>query len=242
MNRSVTSLSKASKALPLLLACHLMLLPASCTQDTYEKGEGTYSLMRGDFAEGYVNTDRAMISITTDDGDLLPLKEPYKDQWITSADTTYRCMLYYNKVEGSNGQPMADVISMGPVPCPSIRRMADMRDEFRTDPVKFESAWMSRSMRYLNMSIQVKTGITDDTAAVQRLSIVADTLIRYADHSSSLYLLLHHNQGGVPEYYSTTAYVSLPVDSIPADTVHLTINSYDGLVHKQFVMHRPASK
>ena len=41
----------------------------ACTQDTYDKGEGAYSLMRGDFAEANVNGNREVVSITTDDGE-----------------------------------------------------------------------------------------------------------------------------------------------------------------------------
>lgn len=47
----------------------------SCTRDSYEKGEGKYSQMRGDFAEMHIDSDKKANAITTDDGDLLPLKE-----------------------------------------------------------------------------------------------------------------------------------------------------------------------
>ena len=81
---------------------------ASCTQDAYEKGEGTYSLMRGDFAEANVNSNREVTSITTDDGETLPLTTLATAQWISRPDTIYRCMLYYRRHSGSH------------VPTPSI--------------------------------------------------------------------------------------------------------------------------
>ena len=56
-----------------LLRLLVIILVASCTQDAYEKGEGAYSLMRGDFAEANVNSNREVTSITTDDGEILPL-------------------------------------------------------------------------------------------------------------------------------------------------------------------------
>ena len=97
----------------------------SCTQDSYEKGEGRYSQMRGDFAEMHINSDKKAVSITTDDGDLLPLKELYASQWIATPDTTYRCILYYNKVKGTDGKMQAEVISAGQVPCVLVKPLAE---------------------------------------------------------------------------------------------------------------------
>ena len=63
--------------LSLLFTFHFSFLTSSlltsCTQDAYEKGEGEYSLMRGDFAEANVNSNREVTSITTDEGETLPL-------------------------------------------------------------------------------------------------------------------------------------------------------------------------
>ena len=204
----------------------------SCTQDAYEKGEGEYSLMRGDFAEAYVNTAKEMESVTTDDGELLPLKVNKTAKWVTTADTTYRCMLYYNKVQDQSGQFLADAISIGQVPCPRIVPLPEFEKELKTDPVKFESMWLSRTGKYLNMSLQVMSGHTDDTTAVHQLSFVSDTLMTHADHSRTLHVRLHHDQHQVPAYYSVQAYVSLLVDSIQADSIHFTVNTYNGTVVK----------
>ena len=221
--------------LAMLLAAIFPLFTA-CTQDAYEKGEGEYSLMRGDFAEVHVNAAMEMESITTDDGDVLPLKEPLSLNWVTTADTTYRCLLYYNKVKDEAGRARADVLSVGLVPCPSIVSLSDFDKDLKTDPVKFESIWMSKSRKYLNMSLYVMTGHTDDTTAVHRLSFVSDTLMVHPDSTRTLHVLLHHDQNNVPAYYSTQIYVSLLVDSIPADSISLTVNSYNGLVQKQFFL------
>jgi hypothetical protein len=67
--------------------------------------------MRGDFAEMHIDSDKKANAITTDDGDLLPLKELFSSQWISTADTTYRCILYYNKVKGTDGKMSAEIIS-----------------------------------------------------------------------------------------------------------------------------------
>lgn len=210
----------------------------SCTQDAYDKGEGEYSLMRGDFAEATINGDKQIVSITTDDGDWLPLKENQTAKWIMTADTTYRCMLYYNKVKGSDGTSVADVLSIGEVPCPGIHPLSEFEKELKTDPVKFESIWMSKSGKYLNMSLQVMTGYTDDTTAVHQLAFVSDTLITHSNSTRTFHVSLHHDQNNVPEYYSTQAYISLLVDSIPADSIHFTVNTYDGPIIKTLYLRR----
>ena len=210
--------------LSLLFTIHCSLV-SSCSQDVYEKGEGKYSLMHGDFAEAVVNSNKQVTKIVTDDGDELSLTAPYTAKWLTKADTTYRCMLYYNKVDNK-----AEVISMGQVPCVGITRLSEFDKTLVTDPVKFESTWMSKTGSYLNMSILLKTGVTDDSTAAQSLAIVSDTLITCADNKQIRHLILHHDQGNVPQYYSTKVYLSIPTKNIDADSVRISINSYDGEV------------
>ena len=116
-----------------LFTVHFYLL--SCTQDTYDKGDGPYSLMRGDFVEAQVGTDKSIVSLTTDEGETLPLSQPYAAKWITRPDTVYRCMLYYNKVRDSKGQYVAEAISVGEVPCPTVINLAEMEMPMKTDPI-----------------------------------------------------------------------------------------------------------
>ena len=203
-------------------------LISSCTTDSYEKGDGKYSLMQGDFVEAKVNAQRQIVFFSTDDGDEFDLSEPYTDKWIKTADTLYRCMLYYNKVENKK----AELVSIGEVPCPRILTLAEFKKDLRTDPVKFESMWLSKSGKYLNLYLQLKTGVTDDTTAIQQLAFISDTLIVNPNQTTIRHITLHHDQNKVPEYYSTKAYVSLLTDSIAADSVRISINTYTGLVSK----------
>lgn len=226
-------------------AFSLLLTILSCSQDYYEKGEGKYSLMRGDFAEAQVDQAKQIVSILTDDGELLPLVKPETKKWTTTADTIYRCMLYYNKVENDQGGFSADVISIGQVPCPEVKLLKDFDKELRTDPVKFESIWLSRSGKYLNLFLQLKTGTTEDTSAVQSLAVICDTIIRKPAPSSvtsdsirNIHLTLHHDQGKVPEYYSTKVYLSIPTAALPADSVCLSMNTYNGPVVKTLSLRR----
>jgi hypothetical protein len=215
-----------------LLRLLVIILVASCTQDAYEKGEGTYSLMRGDFAEANVNSNREVTSITTDDGEILPLTSLATAQWISRPDTIYRCMLYYNKVKAADGKLAAEVISLGRVPCLYVKPLTNFEKTYKDDPVKFESIWNSKSGKYLNLHLQLKTGYTEDSTAVQKLDVVTDSLISYPNGRRTLSLLLYHDQGNVPEYYSTQAYVSIPTTDLAVDSIRLYINTYSGPVIK----------
>ena len=119
---------------------------------------------------------------------------------------------------------------MGQVPCANIALLSDFDKPLLTDPVKFESTWMSKTGKYLNLSLQLKTGVTDDSTAAQSLAIISDTLVKHADSKQIRHLILYHDQGNVPEYYSTKVYLSIPTNRIDADSVRISINSYDGEV------------
>jgi hypothetical protein len=205
--------------------CSLSAVLSSCTKDAYEKGEGKYSYMRGDFAEAVVNSSKQVTGIITDDGDEYTLTAPYTAKWVAKADTTYRCMLYYNKVDNK-----AEILSIGQVPCAAVIPLSKFDCRLVTDPVKFESTWMSKTGRYLNLSLLLKTGVTDDTTAIHDLAIVSDTIITHPDNKRIRHLILHHDQNNVPEYYSTQVYISIPTKRIDADSVRISINSYDGEV------------
>ena len=219
-----------------ILNSQLSILNCSCTQDTYDKGEGQYSYMRGDFVEAQVGADMNIVSLTTDDGETLPLAEPYAAKWITRPDTIYRCMLYYNKVRDEKGQYVAEPISVGEVPCPVVIPLAELEVAMKTDPVKFESAWMSKSGRYLNLSFSLMTGTRESEEAIHSLRIVQDTIMTSPNGIMTSYLRLYHDQGGVPEYYSTQAYASIIASEIPADSVCISINTYKGMVTKAFLL------
>ena len=217
------------------LTSHLLL---SCTQDTYDKGDGPYSLMRGDFAEVKVGTDKKIVSFTTDDGETLSLSQSYTAKWITRPDTVYRGMLYYNKVRDSKGQYVAEVISVGEVPCPMVIPLAEMEIPMKTDPVKFESAWLSKSGRYLNLSFSLMTGSVEEEEALHMLRVVQDEVTDHPDGTRTCHLCLYHDQAGVPEYYSVKAYASILTSQIPADSVCISINTYKGIVTKTFELRK----
>ena len=222
------------KYLLILFTIHYSLFIASCTQDAYDKGEGEYSLLRADFVEAHTNGQKQVDYVITDDGELLSVSEPFTAKWLTKADTLYRCALYYNKVKEDNGKYAADVVSAGQVPCPLVTPLSKLETSMRTDPVKFESAWMSKSGKYINLSLYLMTGSTTDKDAIQHLAIVQDTVMVNPDQTRTAYLRLYHDQGGIPEYYSTQVYTSILTKEIDADSVRISINTYKSPVVKMF--------
>ena len=179
-----------------------------------------------------LNSDKKAFSITTDDGDEFPLKEQFASQWIDTPDTTYRCILYYNKVKAADGKMLAEIVSAGQVPCAHVKSQEEFEGEVRTDPVKFESIWLSKSGKYVNLSLQLKVGQTDDETAKHQLGFLSDGLTVNPDGSRTLHVFLSHDQGNVPEYYTVQAYVSIPTSQLKADSVCFRVNTYSGIVEK----------
>ena len=208
-----------------LFTLYLSLL-VSCTTDAYDKGEGDYSLMRAEMADITVDYNKQAISATTDEGELLLFEKPFTTSWFGTPDTVYRAVLYYNKVE----ENLAKAVGTGNV---SVLRPHSIKD-MKTDPVRFESAWLSTNGRYLNASVYILLGDYANELLVQTIGMNSDTLILHENNKSTLHLTLYHDQGGMPEYYSQRCYLSVPLDSLDVDTVSLNIHTYDSLLTKKF--------
>ena len=102
-------------------------------------------------------------------------------------------------------------------------------ETLRTDPVGFESLWMSKNKSYINLSLLLKSCKTEADDALHALGIVSHGTTTDADRRRTLHLTLYHDQGGVPAYYTVQQYVSIPTQLLEeADTVELTLNTYNG--------------
>lgn len=198
----------------------------SCTTDAYDKGEGDYSLMRAEMADITVDHNKQALHATTDEGELLLFDKPFTASWFGTPDSVYRAVLYYNKVEGN----LAQAIGVGNV---SVLRPHPIKD-MKTDPVRFESAWLSTNGRYLNAGIYVLLGDFANELLVQTIGMNTDTLIQHDNGKRTAHLTLYHDQGNMPEYYSQRCYLSVTLDSLDVDTVRLNIHTYDSLLTKQF--------
>ena len=208
----------------------LSSLLSSCTEDNEDKGDGEYSYLRADFVEAHVGEDKRVDYVLTDDGDSLRTNPPFSVSWITTADTVYRAIFYYNLKEGE-----IDAYNLSQVLVPEIKSPERIAGGVKTDPVYVQSVWPARSGHYLNLRLRVMTGEFDDgKTPPQVFGCVRDTLVSHDDGSSTLHLQLFHNQNGQPEYYSREVYLSIPLTDVQADTV--VLNTYDGLYTKQMTI------
>lgn len=223
----------------LLLLFSLIVLLAACENDAYDAGDGALSYMRADFVEARTDASARFVSIVTDDDEHLVVLPSFACKWAERPDTVYRALFYYNKVEALDGSVCAQPVAASPVLTPKIRNSADVEEAPVADPVTLVSAWRSRNGKYINMELSIKTGNPDD----ENIKHVLGLLYEGADEKDTggrrINLLLTHNRMGLPEYYSVTAFVSIPVNDIPGglsggDEIFVRVNTYGGMVTKTF--------
>ena len=207
-----------------LLLLLIAAVAASCTQDAYEKGEGELSAMVAEMGDGYTASDKKVTRFVTDDGEQFSVSNPFSSNMMPKADTVYRAIFYYVK-DGEN----AEVKGLNKVSVVSLHKI----DDVKTDPVRMESVWIGKSKKYLNLSLYLMSGYTTDEKAVHKIGCNRDSLYQNADGTKTLRLTFYHDQAGVPEYYSQRIYVSIPIQTIGADSIWLNVNTYDGLFSKR---------
>ena len=212
------------------LSFSVALSLTACSIDAYDKGEGEYSLMTAEMSDVTVGSDKYVTAVETDLGEQLKLTKPVTVKWMEKGDTTYRALVYYNLQ--SDGR--AEAVSMKKVgvltPHKLKEKVGEQQVIMKTDPLYVESVWVSKNEKYVNMRLRLLTGASEDEEAVQTIGIIRDE-----ESNSHEKLVLYHDQGGQPEYYSTTAFVSIPLAEVIADTLTITVNTYDGSYSKTIV-------
>lgn len=196
----------------------------SCTNDNYDSGDGTYSYLRAEFVMTHIANDSTIDYAINDDNRRIDFKKSFKPRWTTTTDSLYRALLYYNdKPEGAEVIKLTQVYVLTPIDTSKVAK-------FVFDPVSFESSWISANENYLNFSFFIKMGKPDDEDAHHSIGILSET----PDESTCLFTL-YHDQGGVPEYYSTHVYASIPLtDEMRQKNLRLVVNTYGGPVIKDY--------
>ncbi len=205
-----------------------------CFKDeNYDSGDGKYSYIKADFVEAHTISAKEINYVKTDDGDSLVLSPHVSADWAAKSDSDYRALLYYyNNVDNNT----TTAYSISRVPVVAYHPLSDFK-EIHTDPVNFESAWVSTNSKYLNIGFYVKTGQQDASTNSQTISIINDGLVSKSDGTHELCLRMYHDQNGVPEYYSTKGYISIPIANLPKGyIIHLSINTYNGMITKDFTI------
>ena len=214
---------------PFLIITLSSFLFLSCETDRYEKGEGKYSLMQADMGELTIDGEKQAIAFTTDDGDSYTLTTPATAQWIQTADTTYRAVIYYNKVKEGQAESMAlsSVPTLTPVEHWHFK-------ELTQDPVGFESAWLAKNKKYINLGLLFKSGYVDDTIGRHLISVAQDTILVNADQTRTAYYRFLHGQNETPEYFTNRHYISILLPQELPDTACVSIVTYSGIVERRF--------
>ena len=247
-------------------------LLASCTTEQYDSGDGKLSYLRSDFVEACTDAQSRMSSFTTDEQLSLQVEGTPKVSWMTTPDSTYRALVYYEAPSSSSAPSPSSAIgpssalgsssASGPsisssssasftersaqnltsapvkvfivnnVLCPKIKRLQTSAPP-KTDPVSFVALWLSANRKYVNITFDVKTGSSGSDADGQSIGAVLTDMTRNADGTLTAHITFCHDQGNVPQYYSSRQYASLAVAQMQdADSASIVINSYKGKVVK----------
>ena len=203
---------------------------ASCTVEPYETGDTSLSYLMAEMVDMHV-VGREIKSIVTDSDERLAVSSSYLlPEKMEHRDTTYRMMLYYNK-EGNK-----------PIELKSLRRAhvvkaSDKQSSLtiHDDPVKLISVWKAQNSSYINMSLGLMVGNVENEDAVHKVGLVVNSVETIADGSKTYYLTLHHDQDSIPEYYTQTVYLSVPLKEYSAgDRIYIRMNTYSGWIEKIF--------
>ena len=211
-----------------------LLMLSACKNDSYESGDGQYSYLQADFVEAYTSAAKELVSARTDDGDMLLFSPHVFKEWASTPDSVYRSLLYYNKV---NDDRTTEVYSIVQIPVVKIHKLKGT-DEISTDSLFLKSAWISKNRKYLNLYFGIKTGVEDGNDNIQTLSVVYAPDVNNSNDSRNPYIKVVHKQNGVPEYYTSYGYISVPLNDFAlGTTIHLSVNTYDkGWITKDLVI------
>lgn len=211
----------------------LLFFCTSCSNTSYEEGDSKLSYLRTDFADATTDSQGRLSAATTDDGVSLTFTRPMQTSWSNAADSLCRVLLNYNMyANGADSnvvEPLAAKIVYTLQPAkPSVQTQA------ATDPVSLVSAWKSKNGNYVNLRLGLKTGKASGDDQRQSIGLALDSTVT-SDGSTTYCLRFLHSQGGVPEYYTTDAYVSIPIKQMTTGSkVRLSLNTYNGWVTREF--------
>lgn len=211
----------------------LLFFSTSCSNTSYEEGDSKLSYLRTDFADATTDSQGRLSAATTDDGVSLTFTRPMQTSWSNAADSLCRVLLNYNMYANGTDpnvvEPLAAKIVYTLQPAkPSVQTQA------ATDPVSLVSAWKSKNGNYVNLRLGLKTGKASGDDQRQSIGLALDSTVT-SDGSTTYCLRFLHSQGGVPEYYTTDAYVSIPIKQMTTGSkVRLSLNTYNGWVTREF--------
>ena len=116
-------------------------------------------------------------------------------------------------------------------------RLREEESDFRTPFFRDVDRIINYSSftRYSNKT-QVFSFLGNDN--IQTLSVVYAPDVNNSNDSRNPYIKVVHKQNGVPEYYTSYGYISVPLNDFAlGTTIHLSVNTYDkGWITKDLVI------
>lgn len=222
----------------LFMVIAFLITLTACTSESYDAGDGPNSYLTADLVLLHTSQDKSVRSALLDDGTTLQFSNPFAQDWLTRPDSVYRALLYYDKTVAASDAAASNPTATSIVRARSVRPVSVLRPveaedmkTLRTDPVGFESIWLSKNGSYINLSLLLKSGKAEGDEALHTLGIVSNGTTTDADGRRTLHLTLYHDQGGVPAYYTVQHYLSIDTRSLAgADAVEIAVNTYSGIV------------
>ena len=229
----VSSATLAALASLATLACL-----TACTTEGYDTGDGKYSYLRTDFAVASTDAQGHMDKFVADNGTLWHVSGTPQVSWMSVPDSSYRALVYYNLPAGykagassGNGGNSVSVVNVVKVFTLNPKRADKTQD--KTDPVTFDAMWLSDNGKYINLMFDIKTGNSNGESNGQSIGVSFAGYTSHSDDTITANLTFCHDQGNVPQYYSSRIYASIPVGELAvADFVSVAINTYNGNVTK----------
>lgn len=222
---------------------------SACTSEGYDTGDGALSYLTAEFVDAATDKEASFRTAETDGGVMLTLTPAIKADWASTADSTYRALLYYKVEKGAPQPGEASLVGEARAMPVSIQRVlvprvADQRNAAKplpADPLTIETAWTSKNGRYINLGIILKTGTADGKTSAQSIGVAYTGAAMKADGTRRYSLRLVHEQNGVPEYYSASAYVSIPLCRLPfkakeGDEITVSAATYNGETERSFIL------
>lgn len=213
----------------------LLIIMVSCTSEDYDTGDGEYSYLIGEFGQVYTDGEAQITRMVTDNGDEVTFAQPFKREWAATPDSLYRAYVQYERRMDSNGRYR--LFGIAQVMVLAFREQADMKEEMKSDPVEWESMWVSHDRRYLNLSLQLMVGSTGEEQLLQRIGLVRMSAVVRDDGTTVHTLRFFHDQNGVPQYYRSAVYASIPLAALhEGDELVLTIPTYQGDMTRRYTV------
>lgn len=214
----------------LLYAVLGIIAICACENETYESGDTNRSYFIAEFVD--IKVKASLIQTIINDSDVsLPFESGLKIKNDNAPeDTTYRMLLYYNKV----GNNPITIMNNAAVRVFSTEEESAATTTKR-DPLSVKAVWQSANNKYINFTLGLATGETPSQNKKHGLSMVIDSVKQVTPSTKRYHYSLRHEQPEAPGYYTAEAYFSLPLAPYSTgDEIEITMPDKSGTTVKSF--------